>query len=265
MFKVTKYPHGTFSWTDCQSTDASKGKRFYADLMGWEIDDQPMGDSMVYTMFMQDGVSVAALNQMQPEMESQGVPSHWNNYVTVDDVDAMVSKVKELGGTVISGPFDVFDSGRMMVIQDPEGASVSLWQAKNHIGAGLVNTPGAMGWNELSTRDPKIAKAFYGGLLGWQIDKDPSQDNYYIIMNKGRPNGGLLLINEEWGDMPPNWMVYFSVSNIDQSVEKVKSLGGKIHVPIVDTGDVGRFSVVGDPQGAVSTLIQLKEPQPWTS
>ena len=133
----------------------AKAKPFYAELMGWEIEDVPMGEGMFYTMYKSDGEHVAGLSQMQPEMQSQGMPSHWSSYVTVDDVDALAGKVTELGGTVISEPFDVFDSGRMMVLQDPTGAIVCLWQAKNHIGSGLVNTPGAMTWNELTTNDPK--------------------------------------------------------------------------------------------------------------
>ena len=142
MFTVTKYPQGTFSWADCTTTDTAAGKQFYAELMGWEIAEFSMGPDMgdmVYTMFMQDGQAVAALAGMPPGMPE--MPPFWNNYVTVDDVDAMVEKVVAAGGSINMGPMDVFDNGRMLSVMDPTGANLMLWQPRSHIGAGLVNTP----------------------------------------------------------------------------------------------------------------------------
>jgi uncharacterized protein len=262
MFKVSKYPQGTFSWADCASTNAIEAKQFYADLMGWTINEVPIGEGQFYYMFEKNGTTVAALSQIQSELEARGVPSHWNNYVTVDDVDAMTAKAKELGAMILQEPFDIFDSGRMSFFQAPTGGRLALWQAKNHIGAGLVNTPGAMAWNELATRDSEADKKFYSELFGWVFQKAENLD-YHFILNKGRMNGGIITITEEWGDAPPNWMTYFSVTDIDTAVEKVKSLAGSVMGEIRDTPGVGRLAIITDPFGAVSTIIQLDEPQPW--
>lgn len=265
MFKVTKYPHGTFSWVDCASTDAEGGKKFYTALMDWESEDMPMGDGLFYTMFKKQGEYVAAISPMQPEMQAQGAPPFWTSYISVDDVDVMTKKAKELGGTIISEPFDVFDSGRMSVINDPTGGTVALWQAKNHIGAGLVNAPGALHWNELATRDCAKACEFFGELLGWKYERmEGMETEYQVIRLNGRGNGGILQMNEEWGDIPPHWMVYFSVADIDKSLEKVKQLSGKVEFPPVEAAGVGRFCVIADPQGTHLSLIQLESPDPWT-
>lgn len=261
MFKVTKYPHGTFSWADCNSTNQDAAKQFYADVMGWQVDDVPMGGGQVYTMFKMDGESVAGLGPMQPDVQAMGIPSHWNSYVNVEDVDSITAKAKELGATVLMEPLDVFENGRMSLIQDPTGAQLGLWQPKEHKGAGLVNTPGAMTWNELATRDVAKAQDFFSKLFGWEIEKDPNMD-YYYIKNNGRMNAGMIPMNVEWGDMQPHWMTYFSVADIDQSVEKVKGMGGSVPMEIM-SGSVGRFTVIADPAGAHSTLIQLTNPQPW--
>ena len=261
MFKVTKYPHGTFSWADCASTEPEKAKKFYMDLMGWTNDDQPMGEGEVYTMFLKDGETVGAVSPMQKEMREQGVPSHWNSYITVDNVDALQAKVTELGGQVLAPPFDVFDSGRMMVIQDPSGASVNLWQPQNHLGASLVNTYGAMVWNELVTNDMPKAMEFFKGLLGWEFQKQEGQD-YYMILNNGRPAGGMLTV-EGMSEMPAFWMVYYNVADIDASIAKVKALGGQIHKEQEAVG-VGRFAIINDPTGGVMTIMQADEPQPWS-
>lgn len=261
MFKVTKYPHGTFSWADCNSTDVATAKQFYADLMGWETEDLPMGEGTFYTMYKQDGDIVTAISPMPPGMDN--VPSHWNNYITVDDVDALQGKVTELGGTVIVEPMDVFDNGRMMTIADPSGAVVSLWQPKSHIGASLINTPGAMTWNEMYTRDAEKAKAFFSELLGWDFSSSVDQEGYDFIMNKGRPNGGIFTMPPEMDGIPPYWTTYFSVADVEATVEKAQQLGGELHREIMDAQGVGRFGLLEDPTGAMFIAIQLNEPMPW--
>ena len=259
MFEVTKYPHGTFSWADCSSSDPDKSKQFYSAVMGWAIDDLPLGEGMAYTMLKCNDLNVAGLGPMMPGQDA--MPSYWTNYVNVDDADAVVSKAKDLGATIIAEPMDIFDSGRMAIIQDPNGAMLGLWQANNHIGASLVNTPGAMCWNELMTPDPQQAQDFYGKLFGWTFTPDENS-GYIEIQNNGRSNGGILKMDDNY-QMPPNWQPYFSVADLDATIDKVKANGGQIHVDKNEIPDVGHFAVIGDPTGAVCTIIQMIQPQPW--
>lgn len=259
MFTVTKYPHGTFCWVDCASTDPENGREFYTKLMGWEMEHIPLGGGEVYTMFKLNGHDVAGMGRAQP-----GMPSAWDNYINVENVDALVDKVTALGGTITAPPMDVFESGRMMVVQDPTGAFISFWQAKKHIGSGLVNVPGALIWNELATRDVDKAKAFYGELLGWRFEPG-NEPGYTFIYNNNRMNGGIVAMDGAmWNGIPPHWMAYFTVSDIEASVKKVQELGGKISVDISDIPDAGRFSVIHDPQGAILTIMESTNPEPWT-
>jgi predicted enzyme related to lactoylglutathione lyase len=263
MQEVTKYPVGTFSWVDLATTDAPGAKKFYTELMGWTANDIPIGPDSFYTMLQLEGRDVAALSQMSEEQQSQGMPPMWNSYVSVENADESAEKAAALGGTVMAPPFDVFDSGRMAVIQDPTGAVFSVWQPKSHIGAKLVNIPGTLGWNELVTKDVAQAKSFYSQLFGWESETQDMGNGmeYTTIMNKGRGNGGMIQMTEEWGDAPSHWMVYFSVANCDASIEKAKTLGASVHVPPQDIPEVGRFSMIQDPQGASLTLIQLVNPE----
>jgi hypothetical protein len=193
--------------------------------------------------------------------QMQGTPSHWNTYVTVDDLSPLPEKVTAAGGTVIAPPFDVLGSGDMMTVQDPTGAFINFWQPKTHIGAGIVNTHGAMVWNELATRDASAAKAFFGDVLGWTFE--PGEDTFYTyIHNRGRLNGGIIEMNEMWGDMPPHWQVYFSVADIDDIAKRTTELGGRI-LSGVDSTSVGRFAVIADPSGAMFAAIQLNQIAPW--
>ena len=160
MYKVTKYPHGTFSWVDNTSTNAEAAKVFYMDLFGWGNFDVPMGPDMFYTMFQHEGEHAAGFAAMMPDMQAQGIPSHWTNYVSVDDVDAMVEPIKANGGTILFGPMDIFDSGRMLQFMDPTGAQLGLWQPKNHIGAAssIPSAPCAgMSCSRAMPRQPKLS------------------------------------------------------------------------------------------------------------
>jgi predicted enzyme related to lactoylglutathione lyase len=257
MFEVKQYPQGTFAWADCSSTDTARSKAFYVALMGWTAEDLPIGDGLFYTMFKQNGLNVAGLG---PSM-TEGMPSVWTSYVSVNNADAAAAKVKELGGTVMMEPMDVFENGRMMLLQDPTGAVLGMWQPKNHIGASLVNTPGAMTWNELSTRDLDTARAFYTKLFGWEASVDST--GYTTFRNNGRSNGGAMQMDDSWGAMPPVWSAYFSVADIDATLAKVEPNGGRVFMGKTDAGEVGAFAVVGDPTGAVCSFMQLNEPDPW--
>lgn len=186
----------------------------------------------------------------------------WANYISVDSVDALVEKVKEHGGTILEGPFDVMEEGRQLTVQDPSGAIISFWEARNHIGARLVNTVGAMLWNELLTREPEKAMAFYGAVLGWTFQKEEGREMWQIA-NGNRPNGTILKIQENWAKIPPMWQVYFTVANLDTALEKTVELGGKIYMGKTGVPNVGEFGFVADPSGASVYVMEAAQPQPW--
>ena len=152
---------------------------------------------------------------------------------------------------MIAGPFDVMDAGRMAFIADPQGAVFAVWQPKRRIGARIINEPNAMCWNELMTSDVKGARKFYSGLFGWKLKVSPE---YTEVQAGDRGVGGMMQMH----GVPPNWMPYFAVADADATTKKVKSAGGKIHKPPTDIPNVGRFSVVADPQGASFATIQPK-------
>src|SRR3954447_17357652 len=159
-----RYEPGTFSWVELATHDAQGAKAFYGELFGREYDDNPVGEGdAVYSMAKRDGRFVGAVFQ-----SDQGTP-HWNSYITVASVDEAAAKAGEAGGHVAAEPFDVMDAGRMTVVQDPTGAAVCLWEAKRHIGAGLVNAPGALSWNDLMTTDVGKAAEFYSQVFGWEV------------------------------------------------------------------------------------------------
>ena len=183
MVEKTKYEPGTFCWVELATKDGAAAKNFYASLFEWKVDDMPIPDGSIYSMLQKNGKQVGALYQLGPQQ--QGVPPHWNSYVSVASADASAAKAKELGGKVMVEPFDVLDAGRMAVISDPTGAALSLWEPRRHIGAQVVNEPGAFCWNELYTTDPRKAAEFYFGLFGWTRDARHMDFGEYVIFKNG--------------------------------------------------------------------------------
>jgi uncharacterized protein len=252
MGERTKYAPGTFSWTDLTTTDQEGAKAFYAGLFGWEADDRPVGDGIYYSMQQIGGKDVAAISPQPQQQRDAGVPPLWNSYITVDSADDAASKAGELGGGVHAPPFDVMDVGRMAVIADPQGAFFMVWEPKTTIGAQLVNAPGALCWNELYTSDLDAAKTFYGGLFGWEWNAfEHSPEPYFVIMNQGHGNGGVRGLAQP--GLPSNWLVYFAVEDIDQSVSKAGELGGSTMLEPTDIG-IAKIAIVRDPQGAFFAL-----------
>lgn len=258
MQVVKNYPDGVFCWIDLATTDPAGAKAFYSGLFGWEFDDRPIDGGGVYSMARIEGYNVAGLGEMPADMKAQGMPSFWASYVKHSDVDEVAAKVAAAGGTLMFPPMDVMNEGRMAMLQDPGGAVVGVWQPKNHTGAELVNMANALVWNELQTRDAAGAKAFFGEVLGWTYDSDPN--GYVMCKVNGRTQAGIMQIDENWGDVPNNWAVYFAVDNLEASVAKVRELGGNVLVPPSPAGEMGQFSVVQDPQGGAFTIMKFNGP-----
>ena len=278
MIERDGYMPGVPCWVDTSQPDPEAAVDFYGGLFGWEFEDvMPPGAPGKYFNAKLHGGDVAAVGS-QPE----GAPpmAVWNTYVWVDSADDAASKVREAQGTVLTDPFDVLDAGRMAVFADPEGAAISVWQAKEHRGAKIVNEPGSLNFNTLNTRDPERAKSFYGPVFGWTtLDLDgglmmwtlPGYCEYLEqrdpglrerMAEGGAPAGfedavaSLVPIPGDQPDTPPHWGVTFAVDDADATAERAEELGGKVVVPPFDAPWV-RMTVITDPQGATFTASKF--------
>ncbi len=252
MPDVTSFSPGNFCWCELVTSDQNAAKSFYTQLFGWTADDQEIGPDQFYTMLQLHGKNVGALYGMSAE-QMQRLHSRWNLYVSVMSADESAKKAESLGAKIVMQPFDVMDVGRMATIQDPAGATIMLWQAKQHHGASVIDEPGALCWYELNVHDTEKAKEFYTSLFGW---KAGGSAEYVEWINGDKHIGGMMQIKPQWGEVPPSWMAYVMVSNCDETAEKAESLGGKLLTGPDDIPNMGRFAIIKDPQGAVIAIYQ---------
>ena len=81
--------------------------------------------------------------------------------------------------------------------------------------------------------------------------------DYTEFSVQGKPGAGMMPMTPQMGDAPPYWMPYFAVADCDATAAKATQLGGSSCVPPTDIPNVGRFAVLGDPQGAVFAIVKL--------
>ncbi len=115
--------HGAISWFELMTTDVEAAKEFYADIFGWEYTKFEQDPSLQYHSVSKDGREFAGI--MKKPEHCGDVPPCWGGYVTVDDIDATVAKVAELGGNIIVPPTEIPQIGRFSVFADPQGAVIS--------------------------------------------------------------------------------------------------------------------------------------------
>jgi len=265
------YLPGVPCWADTSQPDPEGAVGFYSALFGWEFEDMmPPGSPGRYFIGRLRGGDVAAVGSVAP-----GAPqmASWNTYVAVESADQTASKAQAAGATVVTPPFDVTDAGRMAVFTDPEGAALCVWQANQHRGARIVNEPGSVNFNNLNTRDPERAKAFYGSVFGWEalempggaaVWRLPGYGDYLEqrdpglrarVAELGAPSGfedvvaTILPLPEDHADVPAHWTITFAVDDADAIAQQAAELGGRILAPPFDAPWV-RTTIISDPQGA---------------
>ncbi len=113
--------------------------------------------------------------------------------------------------------------------------------------------PGRIVWHEIFTPDIDKSKAFYSELCGWSyIQSEAGEMKYDMIQAGDIPVGGLMpLETVKMPGVPPFWMAYVSVPDVNEAAAAAKQGGGKVLVDPTDIPTVGSFSVIMDPQGAV--------------
>ncbi len=257
MAEVAVYAPGTPVWVDLASRDLEGSKAFYSKLFGWQPFTIPDPNAGGYTMFLLDGKQVAAVSPAQ----SPDQPGAWSVYFATDDANTTAKAVRDAGGRVIAEPFDVMDSGRMAVFTDPTGAFFCVWQARQHKGFQASNAPSSYAWTELNTRGFEKAKPFYQKVFGWGAKTSPMGEGappYTEWQIKGKSiAGGWEMSKDIPASVPPHWMNYFAVQNVDAAAKKVGELGGKVMMGPQDFPG-GRFAIATDPQGAAFGVLFMK-------
>lgn len=245
------WPEGTPCWVDLAVGDFGKAQAFYSGLFGWRIEPGPAEAGGIAVAEL-DGRPVAWIGPKQ----DPGQPTAWTPHIAVADADAAAERVAAAGGQVLGKGTDLLDVARIAVVADPAGAVFGLWQAGKNIGAGLVNVPGTLTWNEHFSADFEGSKKFYATVFGYEYG-DLSADGftYATIKLGGTDVAGIGELPADAAGARAAWSTYFGVASADEAVAKVTELGGAVVQPVRDS-PYGRMAQVADDQGAPFTVIE---------
>lgn len=255
MPKTDGFDNGVPCWVDLLATDVDAAKAFYTGLFGWEWNGGEMPQGGVYWGASVGGEGVAGLAAQPPDVAAQGLPSMWNTYIAVDDVDVSTALALGAGASELMAPMDVPGAGRMSFITDPSGAAIGMWQGRENPGAGLVKEHGALVWSEVYAADTEATVAFYGTLFGWTSGsmEIPGGGQYTTFELGGEPVGGTM--PPPSAGVPPHWHVWFASDDTEATAVRAAELGATVLVDPTDSpyGKIGSFV---DPVGATFSVIK---------
>jgi predicted enzyme related to lactoylglutathione lyase len=259
MTVITSTLLGRPLWYELMTTDMKAAENFYRTVVGWKTSPFE-GAQEPYTMFNRTGdVPVAGVMTKPAEVKA---PPFWAMYVGVLKIEDAASQIKRLGGSAHTGVIDIPTVGRMQMMMDPQGAAFYIYEParaeQRPEGAAEV---GQASWHELMTTDAPAAMMFYQQVFSWQPSEvmDMGPIGKYQMFN--RPHGmigGMMNKPPEMANVPPNWQIYFRVSDVDAAAERVKANGGKILNGPMEVPGGDWVANAMDPQGAAFGLHARK-------
>lgn len=258
---ATTDSRGFFVWHELMSTDPEAAKTFYKKVIGWKT--QPFAESgpgSDYHMWAASQGPLGGVMKLPPEAEKADAPQHWFSHVNVADTDTSAAKAKQLGAKILHGPETVPQVGRFSIIQDPQGAMLSLYTPEKSAPPHDSEKHGEFCWSELITSDHKAAFDFYNQLFGWE--KIGSHDmgamgEYLLFGVRGKRLGGMFTKGAET-KMPSVWMYYIEVDDLDGAVAQATQSGGRVMNGPMEVPGGARIAQLQDPQGGAFALHSAK-------
>ena len=270
MSERSEYPAGVPCWVDTLQPDPEAAMRFYGELFGWEFNGPgrtPGDASSRYYVATLRGKEVAGIGPLPSENQSSAVV--WNTDVAVANVQDSASLAARAGGEIVLGPIDAAPAGRVVVVRDPTGAALCLWEPEARQGARLVNEPSAWAMSTLQTTGPDHAIEFYRELFGWQPEAFGMEGAQISLWRLPDYVGGVpqqpvprdvvaaMIAPPNGGDQTSKWSVDFWIDDADAAAATTLKLGGNVLVAPHDIPGFRR-TVLADPAGAAFSVSQLQ-------
>jgi predicted enzyme related to lactoylglutathione lyase len=250
---------GEFVWHDLATPDLKGAAAFYGEVVGWKAEQMP-GVDMEYLALNHGDVTVGGAMLLTDEMKQMGAPPSWTPCIATEDIDALCVRATELGGTVMQQPSDV-PGGRFALLADPQGAVFEVYQSQTANGEAeqLADVPpGRFSWYDLNTTDWEAARAFYTELFAWSesaVMGDSPAGTYWMFksVSGDRAVGGMSNM-AAMTQLPPHWMCYVTVDDLDAALERVKAHGGQVTNGPMQVPGGDRIAHCMDAQGAAIAL-----------
>lgn len=250
-------------WHELMTTDVETAKRFYTETIGWKAQKWEDSDpNNPYTVWMSGERPIGGLMALPEEAKKMGAPSSWMAYTAVDDVDATSEKAESLGGKIQKPGFDIPKVGRIAILSDPQGAVFAVYKPAEPMPQTPKTEVGDFSWAELNTTDYEGAWKFYSELFGWQHSSSMDMGEagtYFMFQDRDEITKGGMSNTAKRLNVPPHWLHYVTVADMDGAVERIKQCGGSIvNGPMSIPGD-DLVAQCKDPTGVIFAIYAAKK------
>lgn len=243
--KTGEWHQGKFVWHDLLTDDVVAARKFYAAVFGWTFET-----SGAYTQILNHGDLIGGMMQVRSADETKG-EALWLPSLSVVNIDQSIRDIKAKKGKVLKGPLAMKERGRGVLISDPEGAQLVLLRTKHGDPKDVTPQIGDWLWNELWTNTPKESYSFYRKLGGYSSSK--SKNDYQLLIRKGKWRAGIRDVSKE--NLKARWVPAIRVSSLEETMSKVKALGGEVLVSPHKELVHGDVALIADNKGAL-VIIQ---------
>ena len=239
---------GKFVWHDLVTPDAAASREFYGKLFGWTFEPHER-----YTEIFHHGRRIGGMVEL-PVNRERPAAAEWLASMSVTDVDRAAELVTSRGGTILSGPADMPDRGRGVLIRDPQGGHLVLLHSR--VGDPPDRRPDLNEWlwNEYWTRDLADTVAWYRPL--GEYDATLPGKKYVILIREGRWRAGIRDVGDS--DFHGRGVPVVRVGDPAALIDKAEQLGGTIWVRPGEHENNPDVALISDNAGALLML------QRWT-
>lgn len=235
---------GRFVWRELLSQDPASSSRFYSELFDGSFDARDPQHAQISS----SGTAIGGLVQVP----YPSLPTFWQPYVSVADVEASAKLAVAAGCTQTAGPVE--SQGDVMVLSDPQGAAFGVRHAAMGDPAVVAKpAPGSFCWEQLSTPDAAASLAIYSATFGWSHAAFRGQEGMSVFSLEGTEVASVM---QGPVDMPAHWLSYVAVDALSSATARASRLGGSVLIERVELPGPGAFAVLQDPLGAVIAAFE---------
>ena len=258
-------PHpGVVLSADIAVPDHARELRFYQRVLG-------TGPSPLWRDDLTNNLGMPVIGVGARSAEYAELPLQWMPHIQVDDIAASITRALDLDGRELLHSRDDDGTSQWAVLLDPNGAAFGLIPLIAPDAIPPVEPPsdpaapvGRIAWLDLTVADAGVTRDFYHEVIGWsvhEIEMDDSGERYVdygMLSSDGTPRAGVCHARGLNAGLPPVWLLYLAVGDLEESLRRVREEGGDIIKTMQGEGEDGAamFVAVRDPVGACVALMQ---------
>lgn len=240
---------GKFVWHNLVTSDVNAAQAFYGRLFGWEFETSKDGR---YSVISYRGRNIGGIVDVSKDGRAPKA-ARWLSAMSVADLDASLDAVKAAGGKQLEAPVDVKGIGRVVTIEDADGAVLHLLASSQGDPPDIEPALDTWLWHELLANHAPRAVDFYATAFGYEVEalKKKPDSPYRVLWSAGEPRAGVMPNPFETRSI---WIPYIRVADPSILVGQVRALGGRVLIEPSPEVREGTLALVLDPSGAPIAL-----------